>query len=85
MKYSQVGTVVGLPAIRDFEGGQLILEKDLKAPPPEPRALTADEREIGMPVDTRTFVASLYRAGDLISFVVPKVRVPQPTPATAAH
>lgn len=79
--WSQVGTVEGIPAVRLFDGGQLVLEKDLKAPPPEPRALRDDEREIGIPVDTRTFVPSLYRAGDLISFVVPKIGRAQPTPA----
>ena len=78
--YSQVKTVEGIPVVREFAGGQLVLEKDLKAPPPEPRALTPDEREVGIPIDTRTFVPSLYRAGDMISFVVPKVRT-QPTPA----
>ena len=36
--YSQVNTVEGIPAVREFAGGQLVLEKDLKAPPPEPRA-----------------------------------------------
>jgi hypothetical protein len=82
--YSQVKTVEGIPVVREFAGGQLVLEKDLKAPPPEPRALTPDEREIGIPVDTRTFVPSLYRAGDMISFVVPKIRT-QPMPAAPAE
>jgi hypothetical protein len=81
--YSEVGTVVGLPVIREFAGGQLVLEKDLRAPAPEPRQLTSDEREIGIPVDVRTFVPSLYKAGDMISFVVPKVRSAQTTPAIA--
>jgi hypothetical protein len=79
--FSQVKTVEGIPAVRLFEGGQLVLERDLRAPPPEPRPLRDDEREIGIPVDTRTFIPSLYKAGDLISFVVPKVGKPQPTPA----
>ena len=72
--YSDRFTVIGGPAIREFEGGQLILRQDLKAPPPEPRPLATDEREIGIPVDTSTFVPSLYKAGDWISFVVPKKR-----------
>jgi hypothetical protein len=84
VKYSQVGTVIGLPVTRQFDGGQLVLEKDLQAPPPEPRALAADEREIGIPVDTRNFVPSLYKAGDMISFAVPKLTAAQPTPAGAA-
>lgn len=78
--HSQVKTVEGIPVVREFLGGQLVLEKDLKAPPPEPRALTPDEREVGIPIDTRTFVPSLYRAGDMISFVVPTTGNP-PTPA----
>jgi hypothetical protein len=79
--YADRFTVIGGNAVRDFESGQLILRQDLKAPPPEPRPLGPDEREIGIPVDKRTFVPSLYKAGDWISFVVPKVRsVLQPTP-----
>jgi hypothetical protein len=72
--YGDRFTVIGGNAVREFEGGQLILRQDLKSPPAEPRALSQDEREIGIPVDTRTFVPSLYRAGDWISFVVPKLR-----------
>lgn len=98
--YADRFTVIGGHAVREFEGGQLILRQDLKAPPPEPRPLAADEREIGIPVDTRTFVPSLYKAGDWISFVVPKVRsalqpppdenddessgTPEPAPSAAA-
>lgn len=79
--YTQVDTVIGNPVVREFAGGQLVLDKDLRAVAPEPRQLAADEREIGIPVDVRTFVPSLYKAGDLISFVVPKPRTGQPTPA----
>jgi hypothetical protein len=79
--YSQLKTVEGTPVARLFDGGQLVLERDLRAMDPEPRALRDDEREIGIPVDTRTFVPSLYRAGDLISFVVPKSSRAQPMPA----
>lgn len=74
VRYADRFTVIGGNAMRDFESGQLILRQDLKAPPPEPRPLGPDEREIGIPVDTRTFVPSLYKAGDWISFVVPRVR-----------
>lgn len=81
--YSDRFTIIGGNAVREFEGGQLVLRQDLKAPPPEPRQLSADEREIGIPVDTRTFVPSLYRAGDFISFVVPRVRSARTLPAPA--
>lgn len=81
-------TVVGTNAVRDFQEGELILRRDLRTPPPEPRPLAKDERELGIPIDTRTFVPSLYKAGDWISFVVPKSRslIPNPgdAPPTAA-
>ena len=86
--WSAVKSVVGTPAVRDFEEGEFVLRRDLRTPPPEPRPLTEDEREIGIPVDTRTFVPSLYKAGDWISFVVPKSKsilppAGEPSPALA--
>jgi hypothetical protein len=83
--YTQVSTVQGTAVSREIDGGQLVLDKDLTTVPPEPRQLESDEREIGIPVDTRTFVPSLYRAGDLISFIVPKTGRMQPTPAAAVE
>jgi hypothetical protein len=72
VSWSAVDSVAGINAVRDFEPAELILQRDLRTPDPEPRPLADDERELGVPVDTRTFVPSLYRAGDFVSFVVPK-------------
>ncbi|MBN2473594.1 MAG: hypothetical protein JXB62_03220 [Pirellulales bacterium] len=79
--FSARNTVVGEPVWRAIEGGTLLLNEDLKTPPPE-LELAADERAWGIPVDSRQFVPSLIVPGDLVSFLASAVPSGSPTPAT---
>jgi hypothetical protein len=66
------GTLVGMPVNRRYVGGDLVLKQDVKAAPLEGRKLADNEYKLGVPVDTRNFVPALVRAGDFVSFVVPR-------------
>jgi hypothetical protein len=74
--YEDRNTVVGMPAVKSYTGGELLLRDDLRTPPPA-MDLGQDERALPIPVDTRNFVPSLVNPGDLISFMVGGA----PTPA----
>ncbi len=65
-------TVIGMKAVRSYEGGEIILRQDLKTPPPE-LTLLENERVMWIPVDASTFVPSLVAPGDFVSFIVPKL------------
>ena len=75
--WSDRQTVVGMPAVRLYTGGELLLRKDLKTPPSSLALKGETERALWIPVDTRSFVASLVNPGDLVSFYVSDA----PTPA----
>lgn len=79
--YADRQTVVGMNAVRSYNGGELLLRQDLKTPPPELKLVGDDERAIGVPVDSKTFVPSLVTPGDWVSFLFPTAN--QPTPAGA--
>jgi hypothetical protein len=70
-------TVEGMRAVRMHREREILLRQDLKTPPPT-LALQANERAIFIPVDTRTFVASLVSPGDDVTFVVGGALVPTP-------
>jgi Flp pilus assembly protein CpaB len=74
--FSDRGTVVGMKATRDYAGGEMVLQDQLKTPPPELALTGENERAMWVPVDTRTFVPSLIRPGDMVSFLVPKGVIP---------
>ena len=78
--YSARQSVVGAPVWRRLTGGSLLLRQDLKTPARELK-FAENERVIWIPVDTRTFVASLVEPGDLVSFLVSPMRTAVPTPA----
>jgi len=78
--YSARQSVVGAPVWRRLIGGSLLLRQDLRTPPQELK-FGANERVIWIPVDTRTFVASLVEPGDQVSFLVSPLRTGVPTPA----
>lgn len=82
--YSARQSVVGAPVWRQLTGGSLLLRQDLKTPPQELK-FGENERVIWIPVDTRTFVASLVEPGDLVSFLVSSGRASFPTPANAEN
>ncbi len=67
--WTERATLVGMPVNRRFEGGDLILRADIRTPPPKPRPLREHERSIPVAVDSRSFVPSLYAAGDRVSFL----------------
>ena len=71
--YADRKTVIGMAATRAFARGELLLNQDLRTPPPldVKKNLGANERVMWIPVDTRTFVPALVNAGDQVSFVVP--------------
>ena len=78
--YTDRDAVVGMKANQNYYGGELVLTEDLRTPPAE-LALQENERAMWVPVDTRTFVPSLVKPGDLVSFLVPKGVVPISRPA----
>ena len=73
--YSAVKTVIGQNVWRPLVGGSLLLRDDLRTPPTElnfgQTRETANERMLGVPIDTRKFVPSLVVPGDWVSFIVP--------------
>src|SRR5262245_30717352 len=76
VRWTDRQTVVGMPAVRLYTGGELLLRQDLRTPPATLN-LKSTERAMWIPVDTRTFVPSLVNPGDLVSFLVGDA----PTPA----
>jgi Flp pilus assembly protein CpaB len=72
LKFADRTTVVGMKATRDYAGGEMVLEDQLRTPPAELVFTDPKERVMWVPVDTRTFVPALVRPGDYVSFLVPK-------------
>lgn len=81
--YSAAETVIGSRVWRRQVGGSLLLGQDLRTPPQELR-IAEDERVVFVPVDTRTFVASLVSPGDQVWFMTMKPGSGEPTPAEPA-
>jgi len=73
-------TVVGEPATKSYSPGEMLLQRQIRTPPEMNinKLLMADERLLWIPVDTRTFVPSLVNAGDLVSFIVPRLTLATP-------
>ncbi|HZN33503.1 MAG TPA: hypothetical protein VFB80_06770 [Pirellulaceae bacterium] len=85
IRYADRGTVVGMSAVKDYEGDELLLRGDLDTPPAT-LELKSTERAMWIPVDTRTFVPSLVNPGDLVSFLVgdaPTPAMPSEAPGNA--
>lgn len=70
ISYNDRQSVIGMPATRNFEEGELLFRSDLKSPPPELELQSEDERAMWIPVDTRTFIPSLVVPGDQVTFIV---------------
>ncbi len=83
VRYDALATVVGQAATKSYSPGEILLWHDLRTPPELDikKLLSADERVLWIPVDTRTFVPALVNAGDNVSFIVPRVGGTFPTPA----
>jgi hypothetical protein len=85
--YSDRASIVGLRITRPIPGGSLLLQDDLRPPPPKLRfggQPVGNSEEIAMfiPIDVRTIVPSLLEPGDMVSFVVggPTPAIGNPTP-----
>src|SRR5262245_57772719 len=83
VKWGDRATVVGLPAIKSYSPGEILLWDNLRTPPnlDIKKLLAPDETAIWIPVDSRTFVPALVNAGDNVSFIIPRVGGTFPTPA----
>jgi hypothetical protein len=77
VKYKDKSTVVGVPVSRTLEGECLLMNDDLKTPPPELK-LEAGDSAMSITVDSRAFVPSLFNPGDTVSFMIPRVATPTP-------
>lgn len=73
--WSDMSTVVGQSATRSYDPGEVLLRQDLRtrAEADVKSLLLPDERVLWIPVDTRSFVASLVNSGDQVSFIVPRL------------
>ncbi|MDB5391988.1 MAG: hypothetical protein JWM11_7634 [Planctomycetaceae bacterium] len=70
--YSDVSTIVGMTAYREFLEGELILTQDLRTPASNDmkRDLGPNEVAIWINVDSRGFVPQYFSGGDEVSFRV---------------
>jgi hypothetical protein len=68
--YGDMQTVVSMKALHDYRGGEIVLRQELKTPPVEFK-LGNNELAMWVPVSSATFVSSLVKPGDEVSFVVP--------------
>lgn len=79
--WKDLDTVIGMNAVREFSGDELLLRTDLETPPGELQ-LADDERALWIPVDQKSFVASLVVPGDEVDFLVPRRQIlASPIPA----
>ncbi|HVA45473.1 MAG TPA: hypothetical protein VNH11_03730 [Pirellulales bacterium] len=79
--WKDLDTVIGMNAVRNFDGQELLLRKDLETPPAE-LELAQDERAMWIPVDQKNFVASLVVPGDEVDFLLPGARRAAPVVST---
>ena len=84
VRWQDLSTVVGQPAVKNYVRDQLILQDDLKTPPSENlnKKIGPNERVVWLPVDPRSFNTQHVNPGDMVSFRVPPAMSGSPTPAT---
>jgi len=89
--YSARQSVIGHAVTRTVPGGSLLLNDDLRTPPPElnlgqgpDKESQSRERAMWVPFDTRSFVPSLITPGDLVSFLVQRPLAPTPARSPAS-
>ena len=75
--WKDLDTVVGMNAVREFSGDELLLRSDLEAPPAE-LELAENERALWIPVDQKSFIASLVVPGDEVDFLFPRRQMASP-------
>lgn len=78
--------VDGTPALRRFNGGELLLDSDLQRPAYQELAETLQENEVAcwVPLDSRSVVPEQINPGDLVSFQVTSIGAGEPTPEGTA-
>jgi hypothetical protein len=83
VRWQDLSTVVGQPAVKNYVRDQLILQDDLKTPPSENlnKKIGPNERVVWLPVDPRSFNTQHVNPGDMVSFRVPPAMGGSPTPA----
>jgi hypothetical protein len=83
--YKDLATVLGQSPKREISGGELLLRQDMKMPPPELNFTAGpNERALGIPVDTSTFVPSLVIPGEFeVYFLVPHTQATFGPPISA--
>ena len=66
--------IVGSPSTRNFRGGELVLDQDIRTPATKDlnEKLGKNEVALWIPVDTRTFNAARVNPDDEVSFVLPR-------------
>jgi len=86
VRWAAVESVKGFPANKEYFGGELLLQQELKTPAKEDlnKMIISGERVIWLPVDSRTFNPAHVNPGDLVSFRVPDV-VARPALANATE
>jgi Flp pilus assembly protein CpaB len=75
VRWSDVDSVIGQRATREYVKDQLVLHEDLRTPPARPlnELLGKDEREMTLPIDSRMFNPAHVNPGDEVSFWFPRV------------
>ena len=86
VKWSDLILVVGQPATKDYSGGEIILNQDLRTPAKEDlnKLIGKDERVMWLPVDARAFNPQHVNPGDQVSFKVPGFLRQNPASANGA-
>jgi hypothetical protein len=80
--YQDLASVDGMNVWRELPEGSLLLRQDLRTYP-QTLELDKDEDIRWIPVDSRAFVPSLVEPGDMVSFVIPKTLLGEPTPVSS--
>lgn len=84
VRWQDLSTIVGQPAVKNYVRDQLILQDDLKTPPSENlnKKIGPNERVVWLPVDPRSFNPQHVNPGDMVSFRIPACM--SGSPSTAA-
>ena len=84
VRWEAVDSVKGFPSNKDYLGGELLLQQELRTPAKADlnKMINDSQRVIWLPVDSRTFNPAHVNPGDLVSFRVPDI-VAKPALANA--
>lgn len=81
-RWSDLEWIEGMPSTRNYRGGELVLQQDIRTPAVKDLNEKIGKSEVALwiPVDTRTFNSSRVNPDDEVSFVLPRVASATPTP-----